>query len=182
MLFLQMSNPRVVKLYCMCLRTMKLWSRWSLKAAVLQWDMFPEPAKLHLIGCLIGLIWTPKSKSNTSTPKTNSLTSYPKEISHVMSGIIFCVLFNIGHLSPTVCSDTMATRSQAVSGEKRVTAKSRHMMNLIARTSSFVSSSIWQNGDIWWIILPGRHRSCRLQLQWARGRDITEVKMLGATW
>ena len=31
--------------------------------------------ELHLIVCLIELIWTPKSKSNTATPKTNSLTS-----------------------------------------------------------------------------------------------------------
>ena len=30
--------------------------------------------ELLLIGCLIELIWTPKSKSNTSTPKTNSQT------------------------------------------------------------------------------------------------------------
>ena len=30
--------------------------------------------ELHLIGCSIELIWTPKSKSNTSTPKTNSQT------------------------------------------------------------------------------------------------------------
>ena len=74
-LFLQMSNPRVKKLYCTCLRTMKLWSRWSLKAEVLQWDMFPELTELLLIGCSIELIWTPKSKSNTSTPKTNSQTS-----------------------------------------------------------------------------------------------------------
>ena len=29
MLFLQMSNPRVKKLCCMCLRTMKQWSKWS---------------------------------------------------------------------------------------------------------------------------------------------------------
>ena len=50
-------------------------------------------------------------------------------------------LFNICHFSSTVCSDTMAKRSQQDSGEERVTAKSRPMMNLIARTSSFVSSS-----------------------------------------
>ena len=49
-------------------------------------------------------------------------------------------LFNINHFSSTVCSDTMAKRSQQDSGEKRVTAKSRPMMNLIARTPSFVSS------------------------------------------
>ena len=50
-------------------------------------------------------------------------------------------LFNMSHFSSTVCSDTMAKRSQQDSGEKRVTAKSRPMMNLDARTPSLVSSS-----------------------------------------
>ena len=50
-------------------------------------------------------------------------------------------LFNISHFSSTVCSDTMAKRSQHDSGEERATAKSRPMMNLIARTPSHVSSS-----------------------------------------
>ena len=35
---------------------------------------FPN-SELLLNGCLIKLIWTSKSKSNTSTPKTNSQTS-----------------------------------------------------------------------------------------------------------
>ena len=59
----------------------------------------------------------------------------------MMSGIICCACFNISHFSFTVCSDTMAKRSQKDPGEERVTAKSRPMMNLIARTPSFVSSS-----------------------------------------
>ena len=50
-------------------------------------------------------------------------------------------LFNISHFRSTVCSDTMAKRSQQDSGEERVTAKSRLMMNLIARMPSHVSSS-----------------------------------------
>ena len=50
-------------------------------------------------------------------------------------------LFNISHFSFTVCSDAMAKRSQHDSGEERVTAKSRPMMNLIARAPSHVSSS-----------------------------------------
>ena len=50
-------------------------------------------------------------------------------------------LFNISHFSSTVCSDTLAKRSQHDSGEERVTAKSRPMMNLIARAPSHVSSS-----------------------------------------
>ena len=50
-------------------------------------------------------------------------------------------LLNISHFSSTVCSDTMAKRSQQDSGEERVTAKSRPIMNLVARTPSLVSSS-----------------------------------------
>ena len=50
-------------------------------------------------------------------------------------------LFNISHFSPTVCSAVMAKQSQQDSGGERVTAKSRPMMNLIARMPSLVSSS-----------------------------------------
>ena len=50
-------------------------------------------------------------------------------------------LFNISHFSSTVCSDTMAIRSQQDSGQERITAKSRPKMNLVARTPSLVSSS-----------------------------------------
>ena len=50
-------------------------------------------------------------------------------------------LFHISHFSSTVCSDTMAKRKQQQSGEERVTAKSRPMMNLVASTPSFVSCS-----------------------------------------
>ena len=57
-----------------------------------------------------------------------------------MSGIMLCFFF-ISHFCSTVCSDTMAKRSQHDSGEERVTAKSRPMMSLIARAPSHVSSS-----------------------------------------
>ena len=50
-------------------------------------------------------------------------------------------LFNISHFSPTVSSAAMAKRSQQDSGKERVTAKSKSMMNLVARTCSFMSSS-----------------------------------------
>ena len=49
-------------------------------------------------------------------------------------------LFDISHFSSTVCSDTMAKRSQHDSGEERVTAKSRPMMSLFARAPSNMSS------------------------------------------
>ena len=50
-------------------------------------------------------------------------------------------LFNISHFSSTVCSAAMAKPIQQESGEERVTAKSRPMMNLTARMPSVVSSS-----------------------------------------
>ena len=50
-------------------------------------------------------------------------------------------LFNISHFSSTVCSAAVTKRVQQESGEERVTAKSRPMMNLTARMPSIVSSS-----------------------------------------
>ena len=54
-------------------------------------------------------------------------------------------LINISHFSSTSCIAAMAKRAQQESGEGRVTAKSRPMMNLTARTPSFVSSSASSN-------------------------------------
>ena len=54
-------------------------------------------------------------------------------------------LFNIGHFSSTACTAAMAKRAQQGSGEERVTAKSRPMMNLTARMPSVVSSSTSSN-------------------------------------
>ena len=59
-------------------------------------------------------------------------------------------LFNISHFSSTACTAAMAKRAQQESGEERVTAKSRPMMNLTARTPSAVSSSASSNpGSTW---------------------------------
>ena len=106
---------------------------------------FLEPTELLLIGCSIELIWIPKSKSNTSRPKTNSQTFLTKgnftrdEWNHLLN------LFNISHFRTTACTDAMAQRAQQGSGEGRVTAKSRPMMNLTARKPSAVSSSTSSN-------------------------------------
>ena len=60
-------------------------------------------------------------------------------------------LFNISHFSSTACSAAMAKRVQQESGEERVTAKSRPMMNLTARMPSIVSSSTSSNpGKTWY--------------------------------
>ena len=44
-------------------------------------------------------------------------------------------LFNIRHFSSTECSEVMSKRAQKDSGEERVTAKSKPMMNLVTRWS-----------------------------------------------
>ena len=53
--------------------------------------------------------------------------------------------FNISHFSSTACTAAMAKRIQQESGEERVTAKPRPMMNLTARMPSIVSSSTSSN-------------------------------------
>ena len=57
----------------------------------------------------------------------------------------FLNLFNFSHFSSTACTAAMANRAQQGSGEERVTAKSRPMMNLTARMPSVVSSSTSSN-------------------------------------
>ena len=54
-------------------------------------------------------------------------------------------LFNISHFSSTASTAAMEKRAQQESGEERVTAKSRSMMNLTARMPSVVSSSTSSN-------------------------------------
>ena len=56
-------------------------------------------------------------------------------------------LFNISHFSSTSCIAAMEKRAQQESGERRVTAKSRPMMNLTVRTPSFVSSPASSNPE-----------------------------------
>ena len=80
-----------VSLSCTFLKITKLWSRWSWRAEVQQWDTFQELTELRLIGYLIESMWTPRSKSNMLTQQSNSLTYWPSGISHVMSGTIFFV-------------------------------------------------------------------------------------------
>ena len=51
-------------------------------------------------------------------------------------------LFNISHFSSAECSEMMSERTQQDSGEERVTAKSRPLMNLIARRSDRALSAL----------------------------------------
>ena len=51
-------------------------------------------------------------------------------------------LFNISHFSSAECPEVMSKRMQKESGEERVTAKSRPMMSLIARSNERAPSAL----------------------------------------
>ena len=97
--------------------------------------MFPEPAELLLIGCLIESIWTPRTKSNILTPKTQLADMLTKgnftrdEWNHLLC------LFNISLFSSINSLEAMSKRTQEDAGEERVTAKSKPMMNLVSQYS-----------------------------------------------
>ena len=68
------TTSQKASLSCTSLKTVKQWSKWSWRAEVQRWDMFPEPTELRLIGYLTESTWNQRSNSNMLTPKTNSQT------------------------------------------------------------------------------------------------------------
>ena len=88
--------------------------------------MFPEPTELLLIGCLIVKYIDTKNQLADILTKGNFTRD---EWNHLLC------LFNISHFSSTDCSEVMSKRTQKDSGEERVTAKSKSMMNLVSRCS-----------------------------------------------
>ena len=95
--------------------------------------MFPEHTELLLIGCSIESNWTPTSISNTSTPKNHLADKLRKgnftrdEWNHLLC------LSSISHSSSSNCSEVMSNRTQKDTGEERVAAISKPMMNLVSR-------------------------------------------------
>ena len=151
MLFLQMSNPRVKKLLLYVFEdneavikmiikgrspTMRHVSRTHRVALDWLFDRINLDSKIQ-----IKYIDTKNQLADILT-KGNFTRD---ESNHLLS------LFNISHFSSTASIAAMAKRAQQESGEKRVTAKSRPMMNLTARMPSIVSSSISPSpGKTWY--------------------------------
>ena len=135
-LFLQTSNFLIWKLCCMCLKTTKQWSRWSQREEARRWDMFPEPTELLLIDCLIESMWTLKIQIkyiDTKNQLADTLTK--RNFTCDAWNHLLCLLINISHFSSINSPKLMSKRTQKESGEKRVTAKSKPMMNLVSRCS-----------------------------------------------
>ena len=107
--------------------------------------MFPGPTELLLIGCSIESIWTQKIQIKYIDSKNQLEDILTKENFTRDEWNHLLTLFNIRHFSSTACIAAMAKRAQQESGEGHVTVKSRPMMNLTARTPSFVSSSASSN-------------------------------------
>ena len=142
-LFLQMFNPRVKKLYCMCLRTMKLWSRWSLKGEVLQWDMFPQLTELLLIGCSIWINLDSKIQIKYIDTKNQLADSLTKGSFHtwwVESFVEFVETLAISVLQLALLQWQNELNKNQEKNESQ------------------------QNQDLWWIYQRGCLRTCRLQL------------------
>ena len=106
--------------------------------------MFPEPTEL--LSNLDSKIQIKYIDTNNQLADILTKRNFTRdEWNHLLC------LFNISHFSSTVCSAAMAKRSHQDSGEERVTAKSKPMMNLVARTPSIVSSSTSSSpGKTWY--------------------------------
>ena len=109
----QTSSLRIKKLCCMCSKTMKQWSRWSLKGESPTLRHVSRTHRVALDWLFDRINLDPKIQIKIHyTPKTNSQTYWPREISQVMNGNIFCVCLNISHFSSTECSEVMSKRTQ----------------------------------------------------------------------
>ena len=98
--------------------------------------MLPGPTELRLNGNSIESIWTQNSKSCTIDTKNQLADMLTKgnftrdEWNHLLR------LFNISHFSSINCLEVMSKRTQQDSGEERVIAKSKPMMDLVSPYSA----------------------------------------------
>ena len=137
--------------------------------------MFPETTELPLIGYSIESFWTQKFKSSTSTPKTNSQTYWSREISHVMNGIIFCVCSTLAISVLQFVLKWCRKERKKESGEERVTAKSRPMMNSVI----LGMTKPWRK--VMKVRVPGVRKLRNMMERWNPLLAVTQVTRQGTT-
>ena len=155
--FFQTSNQRIKKLYCMCSRTMKQWSRWLLKEGVPQWDMFPRLTELHLIGCLIELIWFQNPNQVFRHQKPTRRHSNQREF-HTWWVESFAEFFLISAISVLHFVLKPWQKDYNKIQEKYESQRNR---------------------DQWWALLQGCLQKYRPRPQKARWREAMEIKIRG---
>ena len=140
-----MFNPRIMKLYCMCFEDNEAVIKMIMKGRSPTMRHVSRTHRVALDWLFDRINLDPKIQIKYIDTK-NQLADILKkgsftrdEWNHLLT------LFNINHFSSIACTAAMAKRAQQDSGEGRVTAKSRPMMNLTARTPSIVSSSASTN-------------------------------------
>ena len=126
----------VRKLCCMCLKTTNQWSRWFFKRKS---PTMRHVSRTHRVALdwLFDMetIYTPKIQIKYIDTKKQLADILTKrkftcdEWNHLLC------LFNISHFSSANRSEVISKRTQKDSGERRVTAKSKPMMNLVSRCS-----------------------------------------------
>ena len=97
--------------------------------------MFPEPRELPLIGFFDRINLDPKIQIKYIDTKKQFADMPSKGIFTRDEWNHHLCLSNISHFSSTNCSEVMSKTTQKDSGEERVTAKSKPMMNLFSRCS-----------------------------------------------
>ena len=102
--------------------------------------MFPGPTELRLIGCSIESIWTQKNPNQVHRHQKPTCRLANQGKFHVTNGIIFCVCSTLANSVLQFVLKQWQKEYNKIQG-KRVTAKSRPMMNLVARVPSTLASS-----------------------------------------
>ena len=117
-------NPRIVKLYCMCLKTMRLSSKMIMKGRSSTMRHVSRTHRVALDWLFDRINLDPKIQIKYIDTKNQLADILTKgnftrdEWNHLLT------LFNISHFSSTSCIAAMAKRAQQETGEGRVTAKS----------------------------------------------------------
>ena len=140
---------------CTSLKTTKLWSKWLSKDDAQQWDMFPEPTELRLIGCSTESTWNRRSKSNMLTPKPSCWRSNQREFfawrvepsscaQHMSFSISSCSHFTNFLSDPIGKQSAMSKRGQeGTSSEGSPMAKPKPMDPAKARPVNLALRSPW---------------------------------------
>ena len=140
---------------CTSLRITKPWLKWSSKAEVQQWDMYPEPTELlfdwlfdriHLDPkILIKYVETKHQLADILT-EGNFTRDEWNNLLHLFNITHFSSLCCAQNFSLTRCTRTMAKRIHEQEGDNRIVAKSKPTtMNLavsVSTSSSTVNSPI----------------------------------------
>ena len=119
MLFLQMSNPRVKKLYCMCLRTNEAVIKMIIESRSPTMRYVSRTHRVALDWLFDRVNLDPKIQIKYIDTKNQLADILTKgnftrdEWNHLLN------LFNISHFSSTACTAAMAKRAQQGSGEER---------------------------------------------------------------